>query len=313
MHIRSQADPAEPFRSRSKALRASGIPRTFGKDLLPEPTCFREIVILLGESGQVPPGEMPPDAGRHTRKRAARVGTVQDLPPGRLRARAIAHDAAHNGLTEQQFRVARSDQQPVGAGGEGRPRIAQLLVRVRMSSRTGNRMSSRTGNDHDYRCFNWECPGALGRSLLLTHLARWSKCRPLGGRNFGGFLRNVGWEGCWVSVVIPVLRGSGRGFGPGSSRRMRTIRAAIRLRRSSSHRTAAQVGHVCFKFSRGCRFHAKSRCGWPRRSGPGDVPVRAGGRVAPATARRRCPGGRGSRPSRSGEGRRCPRESRRRV
>ena len=118
--------------------------------------------------------------GRGTRavtRRWVRLGRLAPIILIRQRDRLLVARGAHavHVLTGNDY---------MGLGGQ-----AMITIIVASIDSEG---SWRTGNDHDYRCFNWEYPGALGCSLLLTHLARWSKCRPLGGRNFGEFLRNVG-------------------------------------------------------------------------------------------------------------------------
>ena len=148
---------------------------------------------------------------------------------------------------------------------------------------------------------------ALAGSLLLTHRARWSKCRPQGGLNFGEFLRNVGGEGGWVSVErrFPSCGGAVWGFGARSNVRTRTVRVERRLRRVQVTGQPPRLG-TCLRFSRVPISRSRAQVAAKKRPRGRPVPQAVEG--VRSTARRWCAGGRGSRPS-HGRGHPCPRET----
>ena len=101
------------------------VARTLRENLMPEPTRLGVVAALLGQHGQVAPGQVAVDPLIDAAKL---LGTLQgqDPPPARLRLGRLARLAVDHRLAEEQLGVVGVEREPLGAGGQGRGRSPSI-------------------------------------------------------------------------------------------------------------------------------------------------------------------------------------------
>ena len=124
---RAERGPAAiPGSGRSPAPRPHlGIPRTRLGHQLPEPQCLTPVPALLGQLGEVAPGQVAVDALIDATEA---VGTLQaqDPPPASFGLGGLAGLAVEHGLAEVELGVVGVDPQALGAGARAAGRSSTI-------------------------------------------------------------------------------------------------------------------------------------------------------------------------------------------
>ncbi len=104
-----------------------GIAGTRLKDQPPQPPRFIAVAALLGQGGEVAPGQMAVDALIDAAK-LVRSLQGQDPPPAGFGLGRLASFAMQDGLAEVNLGVVGVEPQALGAGDQGGRQVAEHLV-----------------------------------------------------------------------------------------------------------------------------------------------------------------------------------------